>query len=126
MALCQYCFHYSYSPWNETLNKIAHKFWLPYMNINLNPLCKCDKDIESTMHFFLHCTNVFVPRENLFQKIRNSDDRILSRSKTQLNQTLRHGNQNYNSGISKVIIISTIEYLIFTERFKCSLFENSF
>ena len=57
----------------------------------LNLLCKCRKDIESTVHFFLHCTNFLIPRQTLFQKIRNIDDSILSQSETQLTQTRLYG-----------------------------------
>ena len=81
----------------------------------LNRLCECGKDIESTMHFFLRCTNFLIPRQTLFQKIRNIDDSILSQSKTQLTQTLLYGNQNYHSSINRFIIISNIKYLILTE-----------
>ena len=89
----------------------------------LNPLCKCGKDIESAMYFFLCCTNFLIPRQTLFQKIRNTDDSILSQSETQLTQTLVYGNQNYHPSINRLIMISTIEYLISTERFKCLLFD---
>ena len=89
----------------------------------LNPLCKCSKDIVSKMHYFLHCTNFLIPRQTLFQKIRNIDDSILSQSETQVTQTLLYGNQNYHPSINKLITISTIEYLISTERFKYSLFD---
>ena len=99
-----------------------HKFRHCFQG-TLNPLWECGKDIESTMHFFLHCTNFLIPRQTLFQKIRNIDDSILSQSETQLTQTLLYGNQNYHSSINKLIIISTIEYLISTERFKYSLFD---
>ena len=88
----------------------------------LNPLCECAKDIESTMHFFLHCTNFLIPRQTLFQKIRNIDNNILCQSETQLTQTLLYGSQNYHPSINRLIINSTIEYIISTERFKCSLF----
>ena len=71
-----------------------HKFRHCFQD-TLNPLCECSKDIESTMHFFLHCTNFLIPRQTLFQKIRNIDDSILSQSETQLTQTLLYGNQNY-------------------------------
>ena len=64
-----------------------HKFRHCFQN-TLNPLCECGKDTESTTHFFLHCTNFLIPRQNLFQKMRNVDDSILSQSKTQLIQTL--------------------------------------
>ena len=75
------------------------------------------------MHFFLHCTNFLIPRQTLFQKIRDIDDSILSQSETQLTQTLLYGNQNYHSSVNRLIIISTIEYLISIERCKCSLFD---
>ena len=32
----------------------AHKFTHCFKD-TLNPLCECEKYIESTMHFFLHC-----------------------------------------------------------------------
>ena len=88
----------------------------------LNTLCECAKDIESTMHFFLHCRNFLIPGQTLFQKIRNIDNNLFSQSETQLTQTLLYGNQNYHPGINRLIINSTIEYIISTERFKCSLF----
>ena len=69
-----------------------HKFRHCFQD-TLNPLCELGKDIESTMHFFLHCTNFLIPR------------------------------QNYGSSLNRLIIISTIAYLISTERFKCSLLD---
>ena len=43
-----------------------------------NPLCECGKDIASTTHFFFHCTNLLIPWQTLFQKIRSIDGSILS------------------------------------------------
>ena len=65
------------SPLHE--HKFRHCF-----QVTPNPLCECPKDIASTMHFFLHCTNFLIHRQTLFQKIRNIDDNILSQSETQL------------------------------------------
>ena len=98
-----------------------HKFRHCFQD-TLNPLCEYAKDIESTTDFFLHCTNFLIPRQTLFQKIRNIDDNILSQSETQLTQTLLYGNHNYHPSINRLIINSTIDYIIATERFKCSLF----
>ena len=53
-----------------------HKFRHCFQD-TLNPLCECGKDIESTMHLFLHCTNFLIPSQSLFQKIRNIDDSIV-------------------------------------------------
>ena len=97
-----------------------HKFRHCFQD-TLNPLCECAKDIESKMHFFLHCTKFLIPRLTLFQKIRNIDN-ILSQSETQLTQNLLYGNQNYHPSINRLIINSIIEYIISTERFKYSLF----
>ena len=99
-----------------------HKF-RHWFQDNLNSLCQCGKDIESTIHFFLHCSNFLIPRQTLFWKIRNIGDSILSQSETQLTQTLLYGNQKYHSSINRLTIISTIEYLILTERIKCWAFD---
>ena len=99
-----------------------HKFRHCIQN-TLNPLCKCGKYIESTIHLFLHCTNFLIPRQTLFQKIGNTDENILSQSETQLTQTLLYGNQNYHSSINRIIfyfhssivieIIRTVFIIIF-------------
>ena len=68
-----------------------HKFRHCFQD-TLNLLCECSKDIESAIHFFLHCTNFLIPRQALLQKIRNIDDSISSQSETQLTQTLLYGN----------------------------------
>ena len=98
-----------------------HKFRYCFQD-TLNPLFECGDDIESTKHVFLHCTNFLITMQTLFQKIRNIDDNILSQSESQLTQTLLYGNQSYHSSINRLIIISTIEYLMSTERFKSLLF----
>ena len=99
-----------------------HKFRHCIQN-TLNPLCKCGKYIESTIHLFLHCTNFLIPRQTLFQKIGNTDENILSQSETQLTQTLLYGNQDYHSNINRIIfyfhssivieIIRTVFIIIF-------------
>ena len=70
---------------------------------------ECVKDIESKMHFFLHCTNILIPKQTLFQKIRHIDDN-LSQSQTQLVQTLMYNNQIYHPNIT-VLIIEVLWYL---------------
>ena len=60
-----------------------HKFKHCFQD-TLNPICGCDKDIGSTMHFFPHCTDLLIPRKILLQKIRNIDDSILSQRQSKL------------------------------------------
>ena len=103
-------------------HKFTHSF-----QYTLNALCEWGKDTKSTMHFFLHCANFLIPRQISFQNIGNIDDSILSQCKTQITQTPMaispYGCQNYHCSINRLIIISTIKYLISSERFKCSLFD---
>ena len=86
-----------------------HKFKHCFQD-TLNPLCECDKHIESTMHFFSHCTNLLIPRKPFFKKL----------GKLMIASYLKD-NQNYHSSISRLIIISTIEHVVSTKRFKCLL-----
>ena len=88
-----------------------HKFRHCFQD-TLNPLCEWAKDIESTMHFFLYYTNFHIPRQTLFQKIRNIGDNILSQSETQLTQTLLYGNQNYHPSINRIVYYNRIYRLI--------------
>ena len=73
-----------------------HKFKHCFQD-TLNPLCECDKHIESTMHFFSHCTNLLIPRKPFFKKS----------GKLMIASYLKD-NQNCHSSISRLIIISTI------------------
>ena len=75
-----------------------HKFRQCFQD-TLNLLWECGKDIESAMHFFFHCTNFIIPKQNLFQKYRNIDDSILSQSGT---QHLLYGNENDHSSINSL------------------------
>ena len=87
----------------------------------LDPLCACCKNVESTTHFFFHCTNFPISRKTLLQNIRNIDEQILSQKEIQITQIFLYGNRNYNFTINRLIINSAIEYLTSTERFQCSL-----
>ena len=58
--------------------------------------------------------SILLKRQTFFQKSRNAGDNILSQSETQLIEALLHDNQNYNLSINRIIINSTIEYLIST------------
>ena len=83
-----------------------------FMNINYGTAFKIlyilykndieySKDIESTIPFFLHSSNLLIPRQALLQIIKNID--IFSPSETQLIQTILYKNQNYNSRITRAL-----------------------
>ena len=53
-------------------HKLRHNFqdWL-------NPICSCGQEIETSIHFFLHCSNYHCGRQTLFKKINKIDSTIL-------------------------------------------------
>ena len=87
-----------------------------------NPSCDCGNDTETTTHFFAHCPSFHTPRQTLLNNIININERILSHSENQLIQTFHYGNPYFNLTVNRLILNATIEYLISTERFKCTLF----
>ena len=48
--------------------KFNHTFQDP-----INPLCSCSLDVESTMHYFLHCPLLTIKRYTLLNKISQID-----------------------------------------------------
>ena len=88
-----------------------HKFRPCFQNLS-NSLRAYGKDIESVTHFFLHCTNFHIPRQNLFQNIRNIDEQILARSKTQITQIFLYDNRNYNFTINPFVPNAPFLYLL--------------
>ena len=68
---------------------IAFKIlWIVYENAG---------DIELTMYLFVYWANFLIFRQTLCQKIRNTDDNILSQNKTQLTHTLLYDNILFSS-----------------------------
>ena len=47
-----------------------HKFRHNFQD-SLDPFCNCSRHIETTIHFFLHCSNYSNQRKTLFEKIIN-------------------------------------------------------
>ena len=71
----------------------------------------------------LSTAQVSIPhRQTLLNNIRNINKEILSHGEDQLIQTFLHGNPKCNLTVNRLILNATIEYLISTKRFKCSLF----
>ena len=87
-----------------------HKF-KPNFQDCLNPICSCDLDIESMSHFlvsFSHCHN-------------SSDCKSLELTKSSLSQTLLYGNTLFDKEKNTLILNTTIEYILSTERSEESL-----
>ena len=86
-----------------------HKFKHNFQDC-LNPICSCGLDIESTLHFFLHCLSFNDERYTLLSTLNKIECKLLELTKSSLSQTLLHGNTLFD----KV----AIEYILSTERFE--------
>ena len=84
----------------------------------LNPVCSCCLDIESTSHFLLHCPTFNDERYTLLSTSNKIDCKLLDLIKSSLSQTLLYGNTLFYKDKNTLILNSTIEYILSTERFE--------
>ena len=88
----------------------------------INPLCTCSLDIESTIHYFLHCNYYNSARISLLNNL-NSDNRaLLSLSGLSLVNVLLYGGPQFDDSQNAYILNSSIKYLLISERFSRHLF----
>ena len=83
-----------------------HKFKHNFQD-TLNPLCNCGLEVETTVHFFLHCHNFIAERETLLSRINDVDNNIRNKSDKDLTQILLFGDQNLNEEMNTVILNSS-------------------
>ena len=93
-----------------------HKFRHNFQD-SLDPFCNCGRHIETTIHFFLHCSNYSNQRKTLFEKISNIKRSLLNQNNSIIVETLLFGSTGLNDEENACIIESTIEYITTTERF---------
>ena len=93
-----------------------HKFRHNFQD-SLDPFCNCGRHIETTIHFFLHCSNYSNQRKFLFEKIINMKRSLLNQNDLTIVETLLFGSNGLNNEENAWIIESTIEYIISTEKF---------
>ena len=91
---------------------------------SLDPLCSCGNDIESTVHFFLHCPNFTTQRQTLLNKLKSINASIIAENENSVDRTLLFGRPDFSHSTNKEIIIATISFILITERFNCPLFKN--
>ena len=99
-----------------------HKFRHNFQDC-VSPMCYCGQDIETTTHFLLHCPNHHCARKTLFDKINQVSGTILRQSDSTITKILLFGDNKLDFETSKILLMSTIEFISLTERFYYSLFE---
>ena len=89
---------------------------------SLYPFCNCGRHIETTIYFFLYCSNYSNQRKTLFEKISNIKRSLLNQNDSIIVETLLFASTGLNDEQNAWIIESTIEYIITTEIFITPLF----
>ena len=97
-----------------------HKFKHGFLD-TINPLCSCWQSVESTKHFFLHCTFFINSRAILLQRISIIDNSILNENDDSIIETLLFGRKKFEFLTNKSIIESVVDYILSTERFDGAL-----
>ena len=64
-----------------------HKFKHNFLDC-LNPICCCGSDIETTVHYLLHCPIFSEERSIFLNNIRSIDENVLSGSDSRISETL--------------------------------------
>ena len=85
----------------------------------ISPTCKCTRDRETSVHYFLRCPLYERNRTTLLSKISDiihSDVRVLPDD--HLLHILLYGSNMYNTIVNKLVIEATIKFIHQTGRFK--------
>ena len=98
-----------------------HKFKHNFQE-SVDPLCSCGNDIESSDHFFLHCSNFTTHRQTLLNKLISINAKIMAENENSVVRTLLFGGPDFNYSTNKYIFNATITFILTTERFNCPLF----
>ena len=83
----------------------------------LNPLCSCGNDIETSIHFLLHCPTYSNKRMILLNKTKNINYGILELIDTNMTKTLLFDHRSLSDSTNTLILNSTSDYVIPTKRF---------
>ena len=98
----------------------GYKFKHNYLD-GLNPICCCGNDIETTVHYLLHCP-IFTEEKSIFpNNIRSTDEHILSESDCRISETLLFGISSFNDTKDMSILDTTIDYILSNKRFDALL-----
>ena len=87
-----------------------------------NPLCTCSLDIESTVHYFLHCNYYNSARISLLNDLNSVDRTLLNLSDLSLVNVPLYGGPQFDDSQNAFILNSSIKYISISERFSGRLF----
>ena len=82
----------------------------------LNPTCSCGDDIETTIHYLLHCPNYFDERRTLLDNLQDTGDNIHDKNDSQISELLLFGVFSNNDASNTCILNATIQCILATKR----------
>ena len=88
----------------------------------LSPKCTCSSENEWTLHFFLHCHYYISIRKTLFEEVKTIDASLVQLPDCKLTDILLYGCSHFDENQNRLLLISSIEYIINSEKFDGSLF----
>ena len=76
-----------------------HKFRDSFQD-TLNPICSCGDDIETTIHYLLHCPNYLDERRTLLDNLQSIGEKIHDKNDSQISELLLYGVSSNNDASS--------------------------
>ena len=84
-----------------------HKFKHNFQDC-VDPLCSSGNDIESTVHFYLHCPNFTTQRQTLLNKLKSINANIMTENENSVVRTSLFGRPDFNYSTNKEIMNATL------------------
>ena len=97
-----------------------HKFLHNFQD-TLNPICSCGDDIETTVHYLLHCPNYLDERRTLLDNLRSIGENIQDKNDSQISELLLFGVSSNNDASNTCVLNATIQFISATRRFDVPL-----
>ena len=95
----------------EDVSKVPNNF------DSLTPLCACGMDKEDNEHFFLHCPQFDLMRQNLFGQLSHIPGSTLNLDDKPLCELLLFGDPRFSVASNSKILEATISFIKNTKRF---------
>ena len=99
-----------------------HKFKHSFQN-SLNSFGSCGFDIESNVHFLLHCPTYIFERRTLLSTLVNIDNNLLDLCEPVSIRTLLFGCNSFDVNNNTNVLNATTEYILSTKKFDEPLFQ---
>ena len=93
-------------------HKFRHKF-----QDTPNPICICRDEIETTIHYLLHCPNYLDERRTLLDALQSSGKKIHNKNDSQISELHLFGVSSNNDTSNTFSLNDTIQYILATKRF---------